>query len=1840
MKNNYPNLDQLNRISAYMTFLFPKKQKKSIVVFTLFLLLFVWNNSFSQSPSTFTTSGTWICPRGVNSIQVEAIGGGAGGRTSGSTNGNVGGGGGGGAYAKRINVPVVPGTSYTITVGDGGAASTAGSLSTATFGLVVIRAAGGSVGAASATNTAVAGGLGGTVLGSLGDIGSVFAGGNGGSGWGAGSAGSGGGGGSAAGSGGTANNGGNATGTNAPGAGGGVTANYGGAGGAGGNNNVGAAAPTVAGRYGGGGGGGGHRSRAGGAGQPGVVIITFTCPNETAVAGSDQVVCTTSATLAGNAPTSPGLTGLWTKISGAGTITTPSSPTSGVTGITAGTSSVFRWTIDNGRCGSTFDEVTITSLGAPITPSPATAATNVCYSGFGAITSVSWAAVAGATSYDIYFGAGSLPGTLTANVGTNSYSTPTLLANTTYHWRVVPRNTCGTGPTSATWTFTTKSTRCYCIPTGSETIHGNGITRVVYSSINNSTTGSTPVYNDYSTTHIGNAQQGSTMPIAVTTSTNDGGGKAKEYNIYIYVDWNNDGDFVDAGENPLFGKVKSNTFNGTIPIALTATLGYHTMRIGIAEKKKGGDNEIPTPCYTGRKVAFEDYTINVTAAAGCASAPTVLTNPANVTVANGANTSFTGTFGNLPTSYFWEVSTDGGVNYTTLTNSGVYTNSTTTTLNLTGVTAAMNGFMYRITASNACGSTTNSSVATLTISTAFCFSTHAFTTHWISRVFTDGNLKDTSHSGSPAMSTNGYGDYKNIVIGRQSPGGGLNISFELGSTSAGPSLNRSRVAAWVDWNGNNVFDAAEKLYTTGTLGVLEATFGIVVPDEIQPGNYRLRIRTRNTGEVTDPCTATGVAGETEDYTISIVSDCAAAILSVTNGETCGVNNPVTIIAEGLGGTTEYRWYTTPKGGTAEAVTTTGTYSPTLSATRIYYVTAFNGSCESLVRTRVKATITPAANIIFNPAEPKTCEEETIITISAESDFTEIELFYEDFESATIGLTATMPYSYSPGADSPWQVKTSTYQPTTTDAWKPATNSGAVDNLFGFSTSDYNGAKIQTRYTTTSSFDSTDFVSLTLDFSMYFSHYGRSGEDFKVQISEDGVIWNDLATYTSDQGFATLFKTISISVPNTYLDKTTLSLRFQYTSGDLACSMPSSCGWSDGVAIDDIRFYGIKELNTTFVWSSPPEVPVSGFLDQACTIPYEGELLSKIYLRPTLSQLEATQFPITVVATLGNGCPITQVIDVINNARVWKGLDVVDATTWNDVDNWKPASVPTLESCVIIPTNSIVKGTNFQGYAKNLVVKPTGNLNVLSGNSVTVKEWVHVDTGGVFELENTASLVQIDNVASNNNVGEIIYKRNGNVRRYDYIYFSSPVEDYGVNSITQAPLVTGPIYKWNPTVANPNGGEGNWDNALGDTMVIGKGYTMRSPNSFPLYTFTTFNGLFTGKPNNGIITIPVSRGTDQNTSYHAGVNGTEINNFSDNWNLVGNPYPSSIRGSQFLFDNRTKIEGNLRIWTHSTLPSQSQAQPFYGSFGYNYTPNDYLSYNFTGTSCCPLADDDIFVGAGQGFFIQMKDGPATTDFVTFNNTTRGATYTNSFFFKDANQTTTANPEVDETIDVNNLQRNRYWLDLVNPANQSSRILIGNIEGATNDRDSFYDANAEISGPFTFYSLIGIAKFFIQGRAMNFDILDEVYLGIKTPTAGNYSIAITAVDGYFVEKNIYIRDMLLDTIHDLKSAPYQFTSAPGQFDNRFKIVYQNAILNNQDFDYDNSVKVATNDVIEVQSTIEPIDTITVFDILGRTLSTYNKINANEFTIRNLTKTNTTLLMQIKLENGVIVNEKIIY
>lgn len=88
-----------------------------------------------------------------------------------------------------------------------------------------------------------------------------------------------------------------------------------------------------------------------------IVVATPTTAN----AGPDiNPACgVTTATLAGNTPLQ-GM-GVWTVVSGTATITTPSSPTSGVTGLAVPDTATLRWTISNAPCADSFDDVVITT---------------------------------------------------------------------------------------------------------------------------------------------------------------------------------------------------------------------------------------------------------------------------------------------------------------------------------------------------------------------------------------------------------------------------------------------------------------------------------------------------------------------------------------------------------------------------------------------------------------------------------------------------------------------------------------------------------------------------------------------------------------------------------------------------------------------------------------------------------------------------------------------------------------------------------------------------------------------------------------------------------------------------------------------------------------------------------------------------------------------------------------------------------------------------------------------------------------------------------------------------------------------------------------------------------------------------------------------------------------------------------------------------------------------------------------------------------------------------------------------------------------------------------------
>ncbi len=188
-------------------------------------------------------------------------------------------------------------------------------------------------------------------------------------------------------------------------------------------------------------------------------------------------------------------------------------------------------------------------------------------------------------------------------VATDTFKVISLTPSTTYDWYV--KDSCGTTDVS-TWAGPNSFYTGYCSPSPSS-VDGDGITNVSYSTVNNPSSTETNNYGDYSSV-VGDAQLTSTLSVDITYET------GYTYNTKIWVDWNNDLDFDDAGEEVFSGVSTDDdptTLNASFVIPGSISLGNYRMRIG------GHDSNTPSPCSTGSYGCYEDYTINVIPAPAC-----------------------------------------------------------------------------------------------------------------------------------------------------------------------------------------------------------------------------------------------------------------------------------------------------------------------------------------------------------------------------------------------------------------------------------------------------------------------------------------------------------------------------------------------------------------------------------------------------------------------------------------------------------------------------------------------------------------------------------------------------------------------------------------------------------------------------------------------------------------------------------------------------------------------------------------------------------------------------------------------------------------------------------------------------------------------------------------------------------------------------------------------------------------------------------------------------------------------------------------------------------------------
>jgi len=214
---------------------------------------------------------------------------------------------------------------------------------------------------------------------------------------------------------------------------------------------------------------------------------------------------------------------------------------------------------------------------------------------------------------------------------------------------------------------------------------------------------------------------------------------------------------------------------------------------------------------------------------------------------------------------------------------------------------------------------------------------------------------------------------------------------------------------------------------------------------------------------------------------------------------------------------------------------------------------------------------------------------------------------------------------------------------------------------------------------------------------------------------------------------------------------------------------------------------------------------------------------------------------------------------ITIGKQWNGTT---STDWGAAANWTPSGVPTSSDCIVIPSGTIYSPViSVAASASNLTINSGASLTVNAGIALEVQDLVKTD--GTLILNNTSSLVQINNT-TNSGSGNMTYKRDvTGLNGYDYVYWSSPVAFQSIDNLYSTPSM-GYKYYWDTLVNNGNGTggnmcQGNWSLASGN-MSIGKGYIVRGSSSYGWSG--TLTGVFSGIPNNGTLTVPIARGSYQ------------------------------------------------------------------------------------------------------------------------------------------------------------------------------------------------------------------------------------------------------------------------------------------------------------------------------------------------------------------------------------------
>lgn len=481
-----------------------------------------------------------------------------------------------------------------------------------------------------------------------------------------------------------------------------------------------------------------------------------------------------------------------------------------------------------------------------------------------------------------------------------------------------------------------------------------------------------------------------------------------------------------------------------------------------------------------------------------------------------------------------------------------------------------------------------------------------------------------------------------------------------------------------------------------------------------------------------------------------------------------------------------------------------------------------------------------------------------------------------------------------------------------------------------------------------------------------------------------------------------------------------------------------------------------------------------------------------------------------------------------------------STTWNGT-SWSNGVPAAAVNAIFTGSYSTTSQPAFT--ANNITIQNGGVLEITSGNTISAVN-VTVEDGG--------NLIQKDGSTLTYS-GAFKALKNGTSEINKYAFWSSPVVGQ-----TLANIYTGstPI-----SITEYNTANDSYVNA-GATSTFAKGYSIKTPVANAALVFE-------GTPNNGTQTFTLA---------------TSGNGF----NLIGNPYPSSLNLGAFYMANSARISSTFYFWdnksTNVTLQNGATTTNYgYATFNAANGANPTWVPAPNGNGGTAVVPTGVVANIGQGFIVKTLNTSVDTS-LTFNNEMRDAT--NGTFFNKNNSST----------------EGKFWLRLNSEYNTNNIFAVDYTNGASDSFDN-YDSKAMGMGSDAFYTLADAQKLIIQGKE-SFDINDIVPVGVKHFQNGNFTIALVQKEGLFNNgQAIYLHDKALGTYTDLQNGAYTFTANAGENTDRFEIVYKLNVLATAEIKKD-TFEVFRDGQDFVVRNNKNIEKVEIFDAAGRKIQTINE------------------------------------